>query len=97
MLDHLEDGALDFLTGYIPKFLAKGLTRAGRSLLNGLLDLNYDLSRRYTPKRYREEMKGIAKGSGVSYRMIRRINLFPELIRAACTVAGVWGKATSDG
>jgi hypothetical protein len=29
--------------------------------------------------------------------MIRRINLFPELIRAACTVVGAWGKATSDG
>jgi hypothetical protein len=63
MLDHLEDGALDFLTKYIPTFLARGLTKTGRSLLNGLLDLNYDLSKAYTPKRYKEEMKGMAKGS----------------------------------
>lgn len=28
---------------------------------------------------------------------IARLNIFPELIKAACTVAGVWGKATANG
>lgn len=41
-------------------------------------------------------MKGLSKGSGVSYRDIRRLNLFPEFIRAACTIAGVWGPATES-
>lgn len=42
-------------------------------------------------------MKGIAQGSRVSYRNIRRVNIFPEFIRAACTIVGAWGKATPDG
>jgi hypothetical protein len=42
-------------------------------------------------------MQGIADGSGLDYNQIRRINLFPELIRATCTMAGTWGSATASG
>jgi isopenicillin-N N-acyltransferase like protein len=81
---------------FMPNFLAKILVKTGRGLLNALLDLNYQVSRAYTPNRFKQEMKGLSKGSGVSYRDIRRLNLFPEFIRAACTIAGVWGPATES-
>ena len=29
--------------------------------------------------------------------LISRLNMFPELIQADCTIAGVYGPATADG
>jgi hypothetical protein len=62
--------------------------------LIGALDLNYDITRKYTPPWYDEELHGVADGSGVSYENIRRLNLLPELIKAACSVLGAWGEST---
>ena len=68
-------------------------------LLNFALDLNYLVSIPYTPARYEEEMHGIEVGSKglVSYELIRRVNLIPELTQAACTEVGAWNTATKDG
>jgi len=51
----------------------------------------------YTPSRFEDEIRGLADGSGIDVDGIRRINLVPELIRAACTIMGVWGPATPGG
>lgn len=93
MLEYLyEQGGqvLDFL----PKFMRKLLTKSGLNIWNSMLDLNYQVTRAYTPKRYKQQMKGIAAGAGFSYRKIRNANLIPELTRASCTIVGAWGKAT---
>lgn len=58
------------------------------------MDLNYEITRHYTPPWFEEELRGMADGSGVSYDAIRRLNLLPELIKAACTVLGAWGGST---
>ena len=63
--------------------------------LPGALDLNYEITRAYTPPWYDEELHGMADGSGVSYDDLRRLNLLPELIKAACTVLGAWGGSTA--
>lgn len=55
------------------------LGKAGIGIVKGLLDLNWYIAKPYTPKRYKQEMKGMAKGSGESYINIRRLNMFPEL------------------
>ena len=41
-------------------------------------------------------MKGIGEGTKNKVRAkdLQRLNIFPELIKAACTVAGVWNTAT---
>ena len=52
---------------------------------------------RYTPQRYFDEMKGIADASGIDYDRLVRLNLFPELIRASCSIIGVWGPASKTG
>lgn len=81
----------------IPTFLVKMLSRAGLSLCKGLLDLNWWIAKPYTPKRYAQEMHGMAKGSGASYLEIRRLNMFPELTQAACSIVGAWNPATVSG
>lgn len=39
-------------------------------------------------------MEGMADGSGVPFDYIRNVNMFPEFIKAACTIAGTWSEAT---
>jgi len=83
----------------LPAFLSKSITGGAESLLKRILDLNIRITKRYTNKRYFDEIKGIAEGAAgkVKEKDILRLNLFPELIKAACTVAGVWKEATDNG
>lgn len=37
----------------------------------------------------------MAKGGKLSYLNIRRLNMFPELTQAACSIVGAWGVATN--
>jgi exportin-7 len=54
------------------------------------------VTRKYTNKRYTDELAGIADGAGVSKGALARLNIFPEFVKAACTVAGIWGVASYD-
>ena len=69
------------------------------NLAYALLDLNWMAVYPFVPSRFEEEMWGIAFGSGfqVDYLMLRRINMIPEITRAACTIIGAQGTATADG
>ena len=64
-----------------------------------LLDINWSIAKKYVPKRFEDEMRGVADGSGghVDYLTLRRVNMVPELTRAACTIVGAWDTATADG
>lgn len=68
-----------------------------KGLLKSVLSLNVAITRKYTPRKFMEEASGIEKGSGVGARQILELNIFPELIKAACTVLGLWSRATVDG
>lgn len=58
--------------------------------------MNIIITKKYTNPRYYEEIRGIADGTGTNPQDLKRINLIPELIKAACTVAGLWGPATAQ-
>jgi hypothetical protein len=83
----------------LPAFISHKLIGGTEALLKRILDLNIRITKRYTNSRYYEEIKGVAEGAAkkVNARDVMRLNLFPELIKAACTVAGVWNKATDKG
>jgi isopenicillin-N N-acyltransferase-like protein len=42
-------------------------------------------------------MRGIAEGSGVSFKHLRRIHMIGELTKGTCSMFGAWDKATKDG
>ena len=65
--------------------------------LGTVLDLNYRITLPYTNKKYYEEMRGIADGSGVEFKYLKRIHMIGELTKGACSMFGAWGKATSNG
>jgi len=85
------DKIIEDILKKVPPFIAKLIVELG---LPGALDLNYEITRFYTPPWFDEELRGVAAGSGISYQDIRRMNLIPELIKAACTVLGAWGEST---
>ena len=78
----------------IPEFLVAGATSGAKGLLNRVLDLNVMITKKYTNPRYYEEIKGIGAGARIPPSHVSRLNIFPELIKAACTVAGVWKTAS---
>ena len=44
-----------------------------------------------------QQMKGIAEGSGVSFKRIQQIHAMPEIYPTLCANGAYWGKATADG
>ena len=83
--------------GMLPKWFRMDLGKSAVSIVKKLLDVNYLITKKYTPQRWDDEMKGIAKGSGVPTKTWRRINLIPELLKASCSIGGWWGEATATG
>lgn len=78
----------------VPNFIVNLIAPALIPLADYLLDLNYFITARYTPARWNEEMLGLSDATGLSIWEFRRMNLIPELLKAACSAFGAWDKAT---
>jgi len=76
------------------KWIAKLPPAVFTELLWTALDSEYLSTWFFTPERYEEEIRGMGEGAGIIVGKIKLINLFPELIRASCSMAGAWGPAT---
>jgi hypothetical protein len=63
---------------------------------NFALELEFLATKEFIPQHFFEEMRGLAHGSGIELAQIHRMHMFPELIRAACSMFGAWGKATQS-
>ena len=63
---------------FLPEDLRDLIAKYG---LDGVLDLTYDLTKKYIPSYFLEEMQGLAKGSGLDYKMILRVHMLPELVK----------------
>lgn len=61
----------------LPGFMKRSIAGTGVGLAKRLLDLNYLITKKFTPKRWDEEFKGVADGAKVHLHDIRRINLIP--------------------
>ncbi|KAJ7538497.1 hypothetical protein O6H91_11G050900 [Diphasiastrum complanatum] len=91
---YLENLAINALhLNILPDMLARCLARL---MVNFALDLTYLLTWKFTPSRYVDEMVGLADGANVNYRDVVRIQMFPELSKASCSMLGSWGSATFD-
>lgn len=65
--------------------------------LNAALDWAAEVTAPFTPQEFYDELHGIADASGVQYETLLRLNMFPELTKAACSFFGAWGEATAQG
>ncbi|KAA3658704.1 MAG: hypothetical protein DWQ10_10615 [Calditrichaeota bacterium] len=62
-----------------------------------ILDNTWSTLEPYIDARIKEEMQGLAKGSGVSLAMLQRAHAIPAIADYACSGVAVWGKASEDG
>ena len=83
--------------GMLPKWMRMDIGKNAVSLVKRLLDLNYVITKKYTPQRWEDEFRGVGKGSGVPTKTWRRLSLIPELLKASCSIGGWWGPATANG
>jgi hypothetical protein len=91
---------IELLKDYLPiylKWLPNLMSLGKKELLAALLGLQYQFNQPYTPQRYLDQFQGMADATGLDVKYIIKLNLFPELIRAQCSMAGIWGSASADG
>jgi hypothetical protein len=69
---------VDTKIDFIPKDIRDMVSKYG---LDGALDLTYELTKKYIPSYFIEEIQGLAKGSGVDYQLLLRAHMLPELIK----------------
>ncbi|EFA82759.1 hypothetical protein PPL_04454 [Heterostelium album PN500] len=81
------------ITHILPKTIVEIIDKFG---LHVALDFVADENKQYVPAEFFEELQGLADGSGVDYKDLLRVHMFPELVRASCSIVGVWGENTND-
>jgi hypothetical protein len=77
---------------YVPKDVATLIAVYGVRLV---LDLQYDLMKQHISKEFLEEIEAVAEASGLSFKEVVRVTVFPDLVKAHCTMVGAWGEATA--
>lgn len=97
LLQWVQQEGDDLIIKYLPDYVHFLKNLDFDTILQMALEDTAIATAPYTPKRYEDELKGMADGSGLDEGLIKRINLFPELIRAHCTIIGAWGPATQTG
>jgi len=65
--------------------------------LRAALDLEYEMTRIWSPQYFYDEMKGISDSSGVDYSTLVQLQMLPELVKAGCSIYGAGKTATPDG
>jgi hypothetical protein len=91
--DYAEEQASSYLK-FLPEFLQKILIDEG---VEAALEFEVLMTHPYVPDYFTQEIQGLADALGRSYGSVLRIMMFPELIKAACSIVGAWGQATTDG
>ncbi len=83
---------------YMGKELLKGQPpEVAKPLADGLMDEAYKKMEPFIPDEYKEEMKGLAEGSGVPLADIHRVHALPGITENTCSAFAAFGKATKDG
>ena len=86
--------AINSSVPWLPKGIAKWVSKVG---LDVALDGTWDLTEKYTGQWFKDEIKGLADGSGVDEKAIRRVHMIGELTQGHCSMYGAWGAATAGG
>jgi isopenicillin-N N-acyltransferase-like protein len=93
-ITYVESQITEHVPSWVPAWLVDLVGEYG---VPGALQITVDWTKPFTPQMYIDEMHGIADGSGFDFDKVYQVNMFPELIKAACTIVGATGTATSNG
>ncbi len=78
-------------------FMAAAQHEAPQLLSDAQLDKAWEANAPYIDQRVKDEMKGIAKGSGIDLKLFQRSHIIPVISPYSCSGVAVWGKGTANG
>lgn len=70
-------------------------TDKAKNVKGSTLETIYNATNQYIPQKYKDELKGLAEGSGVELHKVELANLFPEMFH--CSTFTMVKKAAKDG
>lgn len=82
-------GQIDAHIQSLPAWLRNVIEKDG---VEAALEVTYWLTKPYIPQHFLDEVSGIANATGLDHDYVMRIQLFPSLIQAACSMMGAWGE-----
>eukprot|EP01111_Echinosteliopsis_oligospora_P000927 TRINITY_DN1115_c0_g1_i1.p1 TRINITY_DN1115_c0_g1~~TRINITY_DN1115_c0_g1_i1.p1 ORF type:complete len:446 (+),score=66.28 TRINITY_DN1115_c0_g1_i1:49-1338(+) len=90
--------------GYLDEFIApyvKDLPYLIQNLIEtfgvqAALEAEVVLTELFVPQHFEDEIRGLADALQIEFAEVMKIMLFPELIKAQCSIVGAWGNATQS-
>jgi len=79
---------------FFPQYILDIIQKSGPL---AALDSIYTTTAPYTSIDFFLEIQGMAEGAEFDYQTLLRMHMFPELIKASCSIVGAWGDASVDG
>jgi hypothetical protein len=76
---------------------AAGRLKSGLGVSEQTLQDAWAQTAPYLDPRFKQELAGLADGSGLSASLLRSVHVIPLLMPYSCSSIAVWGKATADG
>ncbi|MGA1677528.1 MAG: hypothetical protein ACO377_14025, partial [Pseudomonadales bacterium] len=70
----------------------EALDLGGKTIMPGFVDSHIHVSG--SPQRYVDLMQGVADATGMTLMDVWKVEIFPEVIKASCTMFGAWNNAT---
>jgi len=78
-------------------FLGAAQHEAPQLYSDQMLDKAWETNAPFIDERVKEEMKGIAAGSGIDIKLFQRSHIIPVISTYSCSGVAVWGKGTANG
>ncbi|MBI4559195.1 MAG: hypothetical protein HY706_16545 [Candidatus Hydrogenedentes bacterium] len=87
----------DEVRGLLGTYLQIAQTGDAKRFSNETLDAAWESISPHTSDRFKEELRGVADGTGMSLDAVRRAHMVPVVADFACSGVAVWGKASANG
>ena len=85
------------IQAFAPRFLAGAQQARGDALSAVRLDEAWRTMEPFMSARFKEELRGLAEGSGLALELIQRAHMVPVISEYSCSGVAVWGPATRTG
>ena len=72
------------------------MMQAGVGMTTEKLDEIWKQMEPFIADRHKEEMRGLAEGSGLELKQVQHMHVIPDISEFHCTFFAAWGKATAD-
>lgn len=82
---------------FAPRFLAGALATKAEACSSASLDEAWRTMEPFMSVRFKEELRGLAEGSGLPLALLQRVHMVPVVSEYACSGAAIWGAATRTG